>query len=62
MDEDTKERSALQEEAEVSEIQAVPLMTQSCRCPRCCTAQEVPRPWPPLATPPDEDQGPTSPG
>lgn len=50
-DEDTKKRSALQEEAEVSKIQAVPQMTQSCHCPHHCTAQEVPRPWPPLATP-----------
>lgn len=50
-EEDTKERSALQEEEEVSKIQTVPLMTQSCQCLHCHAAQEIPHPWPPLATP-----------
>lgn len=35
----------------MSKIQAVPPMTQSCQCLHCHAAQEIPHPWPPLATP-----------
>lgn len=46
MEEDTRESSALQEEAEWGSIPAVPLPTQPCPCPHCHQVQEASFPLP----------------